>query len=127
MFVVDPVFRTDYQSLQHFVLHRGISPVDDVHDCAYVEWFILLETPMHIPPYDPNFVYDPTHPMNVADRANDPDDGIDYDDILLTTEADFRARRGLRFRTIDEFGVWLHAISERVVVRHQTERRRAAS
>lgn len=49
---------------------------------------------MQYPSYDPHFVYDPNHPMNIEDRANDPDDGIDYDAIILATEADARAGRG---------------------------------
>jgi hypothetical protein len=65
--------------------------------------------------------------MNVADRANDPDDGIDYDEIILTTEADFRARRGLQFETMEEVHAWFHAISERVANRHRPYTRRAAS
>src|SRR5919108_3272926 len=52
------------------------------------------------------FVYDPNHPMNVEDRANDPDDGIDYDEIIMTTEADFRAGRGRRFSSLEEFREW---------------------
>jgi len=52
------------------------------------------------------FVYDPDDPKYIEDRANDPDDGIDYDEIYRSTEADVRAGRVIRFGSFDEFERW---------------------
>ncbi len=72
---------------------------------------------MEMSRYQTDFVYDPNHPMNVEDRKNDPDDGIDYDEIIMTTEADFRAGRGIRFQSHEEFSAWLDAIYQEVMSR----------
>lgn len=84
---------------------------------------------MQYPPYDPNFVYDPDHPMNIEDRANDPDDGIDYDEIILATEPDMRARRGQVFTTSEEISAWINEICQDVLQRRVNHlvRGRAAS
>jgi hypothetical protein len=77
---------------------------------------------MQRPAYDPNFLYDPQHPSNIADRANDPADGIDYDDIICATEADSRARRGQILKTTREIDHWLDEICERVLQRRVRDR-----
>lgn len=53
--------------------------------------------------------------MNVADRANDPDDGIDYDEIIMTTEADFRAGRSIPIASDEELVQFLEEILKRVL------------
>ena len=46
--------------------------------------------------YDPNNL----SPGDAADRLNDPDDGIDYDEIIASTQDDFLAGR-FGFNTAD--------------------------
>ena len=72
---------------------------------------------MQRPAYDPNFTYDPQHPSNIADRMNDPSDGMDYDDLIRATEADSRARRGRLLSTTEEIDRWIDGICERVLQR----------
>ena len=69
---------------------------------------------MEMPPFQTDFVYEPNHPLNVAARANDPDDGIDYDEIIMETEASFRAGRGLRFASFAELEAWIEGIGQAV-------------
>ncbi len=67
--------------------------------------------------------YDPNDPLNIEDRMNDPDDGIDYDAIIMETEADIRAgRTGWRFESMEEFRVWLHEIFVKVEAEVAAER-----
>jgi hypothetical protein len=80
---------------------------------------------VQVSPYDRNFIYDPNHLANVADRANDPDDGIDYDEIIQATEADFRAGRGRIFASDDEISAWLDELLQQALRRRA--RVRAAS
>jgi hypothetical protein len=37
--------------------------------------------------------YDPCHPDNIEARRYDPDDGMDWEEIILTTQEDFEAGR----------------------------------
>jgi hypothetical protein len=78
-------------------------------------------------PNDDVYTYDPDHPQNIADRANDPDDGIDYDEIIAMTEPDFRAGRGLQFASLEAFNQWLGDIFDRAIARHTTDVTRRAS
>jgi hypothetical protein len=73
--------------------------------------------------------YDPCHPDNIEDRRYDPDDGIDWEEIILTTQEDFEAGRyafnSQDYATHEEamaaLDVWLDGIVE------QVEREAAAS
>ena len=43
------------------------------------------QTPRKRPAYDPNNL----DPLDEEDRKNDPNDGIDYDEIIASTQDDF--------------------------------------
>jgi hypothetical protein len=69
--------------------------------------------------------YDPCHPDNIEARRYDPDDGIDWEEIILTTQEDVEARRyafnSEDYATHEEamaaLDAWLDAIVQRVVER----------
>lgn len=52
--------------------------------------------------------YDPMDPMNIADRALDPDDGIDYEQLIAEIIEDERAGNGFYFENGEGFDEWLH-------------------
>ena len=49
------------------------------------------------PAYDPNNL----HPLDAEDRKNDPDDGIDYDEIIASTQDDYLAGNYKEFKADD--------------------------
>jgi hypothetical protein len=69
--------------------------------------------------------YDPCHPDNIEARRYDPDDGIDWEEIILTTQEDEEAGRyafnSEDYATHEEamaaLDAWLDAIVQRVVER----------
>jgi hypothetical protein len=69
--------------------------------------------------------YDPCHPDNIEDRRYDPDDGMDWEEIILSTQEDVEAGRyafnSEDYATDEEamaaLGAWLDAIVQRVVER----------
>ncbi len=64
--------------------------------------------------------YDPCHPDNIEARRHDPDDGIDWEEIILTTQEDFEAGRysfnSEDYATDEEVKValraWIHRLAE---------------
>src|ERR1700733_15061000 len=66
--------------------------------------------------------YDPCHPDNIEARRYDPDDGTDWEEIILSTQEDFEAGRfsynSADYATQEEadaaLGAWLDAIVEQV-------------
>jgi hypothetical protein len=52
-----------------------------------------LSVPESEPPARAKPAYDPNNldPLDEEDRRNDPDDGIDYDEIIATTQDDWLA------------------------------------
>jgi hypothetical protein len=49
------------------------------------------------PAYDPNKL----HPLDEEDRKHDPDDGIDYDEIIASTQDDWLAGNYKEFKSGD--------------------------
>jgi hypothetical protein len=66
--------------------------------------------------------YDPCHPDNIEARRYDPDDGMDWEEIILSTQEDFEAGRysynSADYATQEEadaaLDAWLDAIVEKV-------------
>jgi hypothetical protein len=73
--------------------------------------------------------YDPLHPTNIEARKYDPDDGFDWEEIILTTQEDFEAGRyafnSENYATHEEAMVALDAWLDGIVMR--VERENAAS
>jgi hypothetical protein len=69
--------------------------------------------------------YDPCHPDNIEARRHDPDDRIDWEEIILSTQEDVEAGRyafnSEDYATHEEamaaLDAWLDAILKRVVER----------
>jgi hypothetical protein len=59
--------------------------------------------------------YDPMDPQNIADRAMDPDDGIDYEAIFIEMVESERAGTNIYFSNAESFLEWFKEGLERIV------------
>ena len=59
--------------------------------------------------------YDPLDPQNIADRAMDPDDGIDYEALFIEMVEDERAGTNIDFPDAESFLKWFKEGLEQIV------------